>query len=84
MSESVDPTTPEVQQAAATEAGATKKGTSPEGEYTADSKISTMADVKEIAPKVYDSMMNGIATTIIKRMRSHQANLKKKWREMSK
>lgn len=62
--------------------GDTKPAGSPEGDYTSDTKVSTMADLKEVAPKVAESMNQGIAMNIIRRMRRSQDRLKKLMREM--
>lgn len=50
-------------------------------EYTNATLISNMADVKEKAPKVYKAMMQGIAQSIIGKMRAANERLKKIQRE---
>lgn len=47
-------------------------------------KVSSLQDLKQKAPEVYDQMMVGIATMIIKEMKHHQDHLKeigRKYRE---
>jgi len=49
--------------------------------FDADTKISSVGDLREKAPEVFDKMMEGIAMNIISRMRKAQERLKKMWRE---
>ncbi len=39
--------------------------------------VSSMADLKEKSPKVYNAMMQGIAINICREMQDHQRRLKK-------
>lgn len=58
----------------------TKKSSTGGGEVTMDTKITSLKDLKEKAPKVWKAMMIGIATNICKDMqnaqdRIHQLNV---------
>lgn len=48
--------------------------------YDKDSKISSVADLRKKAPEVYQKMMEGLAMSIVRRMRRNQERLKKMWR----
>lgn len=48
---------------------------------TTFTKVSSLAELKERAPEVYDVMMKGIAQNIISEMRERQERLKKLMRE---
>lgn len=48
-----------------------------------DGKISSLADLKKKAPKVYNMMMQSIGMGICREMEHHQARLKKLMREGS-
>ncbi len=50
-------------------------------DFDVDTKISSMKDLQNKAPEVWDKMMEGIAQNIIKDMRHRQERLKKMWRE---
>ncbi len=50
--------------------------TNASGEATGATKISSLADLKNKAPKVYYQMMLGLATSVISDMRTHQDRLK--------
>ncbi|MGA8165350.1 MAG: hypothetical protein WB791_10100 [Waddliaceae bacterium] len=65
---------PSTAEASAT-ANATKK------EFSMDTTIGSVAELRRKAPEVYKKMLEGIAMTIIKSMRQHMAQLKKMMRE---
>lgn len=44
--------------------------------YDSNTKISSVGDLKEKAPKVYDAMLQGIAMKITTEMKDHQDRLK--------
>ena len=48
---------------------------------TTFTKVSSLAELKEKAPEVYEKMMQGIAQNIISEMRERQERLKKLMRE---
>lgn len=52
-------------------------------DFNIDTKLSSVADLKNKAPEVWDKMLEGIAQNIIKDMRHRQERLKKLWREGS-
>ena len=63
---------------------AVKKG-GPSGEapaFSSATKVSSMAELQEKAPEVYQAMARGIAMSIIDQMKRAQARLKEKMREM--
>lgn len=76
MSESVNPVQgknpPVVDVATASE----KAKTTAAGQLNASSTISSVADLKEKAPKVYYQTMVALATAIIKDMKHHNDRLK--------
>lgn len=45
------------------------------------SSVSSMADLKEKSPEVYNAMMQGVAMKICNEMKSHQDRIKKIMRE---
>lgn len=51
------------------------------GEVTAASTVSSLADLKNKAPKVYDMMMLGIAMSMVNKMHHQDERLKQLWRE---
>ncbi len=51
------------------------------GNVSMDTSISSVGDLREKAPKVYDAMLIGIATTICNRSKRHQDRIKKIMRE---
>lgn len=60
--------------------GSSKPG---KDEITSDTKFSSIDELKHKAPKIYDGMLKSVANDIITQMRKHQAELKKKMKEMS-
>jgi hypothetical protein len=44
--------------------------------YNASTPVSSVGDLKQKAPKLYNAMMQGIATTIISEMSDHQERMK--------
>jgi hypothetical protein len=44
--------------------------------YSSETKVSSLEQLKEVAPKVYNNMMEGLATTIINEMKAGQKRLK--------
>ncbi|NGX43692.1 MAG: hypothetical protein K940chlam7_01992 [Chlamydiae bacterium] len=50
-------------------------------EFSTSTEISSIAELKELAPEVHEKMMIGIAFTIIRSMREHMDRLKKMMRE---
>lgn len=73
---SVNSSTP-VTPASAAEAS---KSTS-SGQVTSSTNISSIADLKAKAPKVYHQMMLGIATVIVNEMKARQDHIKEIWAE---
>jgi len=69
---SADPTTA----GHAAQANKTGKG------YDKDTTISSVAELRTKAPEVYKKMMEGLAMSIIGKMRKSQERLKKMWREI--
>jgi len=65
---------PATAEAAAAASGAKKK-------FSMGTTISSMTELKERAPEVYDKMLEGIAMTIIKGMRQHMERMKKLMRK---
>lgn len=55
--------------------------TSKPATFNAATSISSMADLKEKAPDVYNAMMQGIAMTICNEMKHHQDKLKEMQRQ---
>ena len=56
------------------------KGTAAPG-YTNKTQVKSLNDLKEKAPEVHKAMMEGIAQTIIRKMRAGQERLKRIWAE---
>lgn len=54
------------------------------GGYSSMTTISSMGQLKEIAPDVYNGMMQGIAMQICNEMKHHQDNIKKLMRDASR
>ncbi len=53
-------------------------GPNPNGaEVSSMTRIGSLAELKEKSPKVYDAMMQGIATTICNRMKDHEERRQK-------
>lgn len=78
MSESVNP----VQAQQSTQAAASNvKAKGGGGAVDSSTTISSMADLKEKAPKVYNAMMQGIATQIITQMQDASNRLKEMMRK---
>ena len=50
-------------------------------DFTIDTQIGSLNDLREKAPEVYDKMLMGIAQSIVARMREQQERLKKMMRE---
>jgi hypothetical protein len=50
-------------------------------DYEMSTQVSSLNELKEKAPEVYKKMMEGIAYSIIGRMRKAQEHLKEMWRE---
>lgn len=72
--------------AASAAADPSKAGTAPtptagKEEISSFTTISSMEDLKKKSPELYKKMMEGIANTIVNRMRRQQEHLKKVWRE---
>ncbi len=65
----------------ATTAEASAASNANKKDFDVDTKISSMKDLQNKAPEVWDKMMEGIAQNIIKDMRHRQERLKKMWRE---
>lgn len=65
--------------APATAAEAAKSGSS--GQVNASTNISSLAELKEKAPKVYQQMMISVATTIVNDMKARQDHIKQIWAE---
>ena len=63
-----------------TTAGAAAQSNAP-NEYTSTTKIASLDDLKNKAPKVYDAMIKGICMSIIRDMREHQEHLKEMMRK---
>jgi len=76
-------TTSSVQPSSANPSTAEAQATANAGkkEISAATRISSLAELKEKAPKVYQKMMEGIAMNIVGDMREHQERLKKMMRE---
>lgn len=51
------------------------------GEVTGLTKVTSLGDLKEKAPKVYNMMMLGIAVSMINKMHEQDERLKQLWRE---
>lgn len=68
---SADPTT----------AGHAAQANKSKKDFDIDTKISSVGDLRKNAPEVFDKMMEGIAMSIISRMRKAQERLKEMWRE---
>lgn len=85
MSDSNNPSNPvhQTEGAAATAATAGKTGpTAPATPgFTTETTISSVGKLKEIAPEVYNKMLEGIAMTICNEMKHHQDNIKKIMRD---
>jgi hypothetical protein len=56
-------------------------GSSGSGELTGKSKIKSLAELKKKSPKLYNMMMQGIATNIVYEMKDHQERLKELMRK---
>lgn len=52
--------------------------------YTAATKIGTLAELKKRAPKLYNAMMMGIAQSVCRDMQDHAERLKSLMREGSR
>lgn len=72
--QSVSPVAPSSANAATAEAA---MSTNASAEATGATKISSLEDLKNKAPKVFHQMMVSLATTMISDMRKHQERLKK-------
>lgn len=62
----------------------TTTSTSPSGDgdgYTTSTTVSSLADLKEKAPQVYEAMMQGIGMNMVNKMRRDQEHLKQIMRE---
>lgn len=87
MSENVSAVNPQnvtgVQPSAsdATTAGAIASSKGASQEDANSTFVSSLSELKEKSPKVYNAMMEGIAMKICNSMRDHQARLKKLMRE---
>lgn len=68
---SVDPSS---STAAVTQAPTGKSG--PSGTANSTQTISSMSELKEINPELYNMMMQGIAMKVVNDMRDHQQHLK--------
>lgn len=68
----------------ATTAGAVVSTHATAEEITGATRINSMADLKRKAPKLYNSMMQGIAMNICNEMQRHQSRLKSLWKEMER
>ncbi|MFQ5728769.1 MAG: hypothetical protein ACE5GN_00210 [Waddliaceae bacterium] len=68
---SADPTT----------AGEVARANKNRKDFSLDTEIGSLNDLKDKAPEVYDKMMIGIAYSIVRRMRQHAEKLKKMMRE---
>jgi len=64
----------------ATTAGAVASSNAPAG-YTSSTTVKSMEDLKNKAPKVYNAMMQGIASSMISRMHDQQEHLKEMMRK---
>ncbi len=71
----VQPTEDATSQSLAASANKTKK------DFSLDTKIGSLNELRAKAPEVYKQMMLGIAQNIIKRMREHQGRLKRMMRK---
>lgn len=70
---------PSSQNPATAEAAATTNAS--KKDFSTATEISSLSDLKDKAPEVWQKMMEGIAQKIISDMRQRQENLKKMWRE---
>lgn len=52
------------------------------GEVTALTKVSSLADLKNKAPKVYKAMVLGVGIGMINQMQDNQRRLKEMWDDM--
>lgn len=52
-----------------------------EGKLTADTKFTSMGEFQKKQPKLFNMMMQGIATNIVNEMRDHQERLKELMRK---
>ena len=68
---SADPTT----------AGEAARAHKSKKDFSLDTEIGSLNELKDKAPEVYDKMMIGIAYSICRRMREHAERLKKTMRE---
>lgn len=83
MDNSVDSTSPATSTGAATSTTSTT-GTAPTGggeSWGTNTTISSLAELKKKAPKVYEAMMQGIAMNMVNKMRRDQEHLKQIMRE---
>lgn len=55
--------------------------TQPSKNVTANTTVSSVADLKKKAPEVYNAMLQGIAIHICQEMQHHQSRLKQLMRE---
>lgn len=62
-------------------AGNIAAGTQGSGSYTAATKVSTMASLRKVAPKIYRAMEEGLATNICRESQDHIERFKKLMRE---
>lgn len=61
-------------------AGAAVQSNAP-ANYSSSTKISSLEDLKNKAPEVYNAMLKGLCMTIIRDMREHQEHLKETMRK---
>ena len=76
---STAPVQPSSQNPATAEAAAMSNGT--KKDFSINTGVKSVGDLRKEAPEVYEKMMMGIAQTIVSRMREHAERLKKLWRE---
>lgn len=83
-------TTPQTNPVSTSSTGSTQHpanaaSTAPSGSTSfGDSNISSLGELKQKAPEVYDAMLKGIAEGICNKMNDHQERLKKIMREATR
>ncbi|WP_213158508.1 hypothetical protein [Parachlamydia sp. AcF125] len=88
MSESVSPqpVAPAVMQTSPSTSASSSPSLAPTSSsagYSTSTRVDSLAELKKKAPKVYNAMIQGIATHICNEMKNHQDRLKKMTREAS-
>lgn len=73
------PVQPSSQQAITAESSAMANGT--KKDFSMNTEVKSLAELKEKAPEVYKQMMMGIAQNIVSKMHRNQERLKQMWRE---